>query len=317
MRKAARYWIVLATLCALLTGCVQSASADTPPYYAFTDSAGTRVTLTHKPEKVAVLFSSFAEVWALAGGQTAITVGESIERGFAPQDAQLVDEGAGKSINLEALIAAQPDFVILSADIAAQAQAAQALAQAGIAAAQFRVESFDDYLAMLRICCDITGNETAYQENGAAVEAQVKTLLDKAAQSELPEKKILLIRAGSGYDATKAKGTQDHFVCAMLAQLGAINIADSAPVLLDGLSFESILQEDPDYIFFSAMGKQDAAEAYVHTLLAQESWQSLRAIRQGQYTFLPKDLFHYKPNAKWAQAYQTLIELLWPGLMTQ
>jgi hypothetical protein len=32
---------------------------------------------------------------------------------------------------------------------------------------------------------------------------------------------------------------------------------------------------------------------------------------------LPKDLFHYKPNAKWAQAYQTLIELLWPGLMPQ
>jgi iron complex transport system substrate-binding protein len=160
MRKAARYWIVLATLCALLTGCAQSAGADTPPYYAFTDSADTHVTLTHKPEKVAVLFSSFAEVWALAGGQTAITVGESIERGFAPQDAQLVDEGAGKSINLEALIAAQPDFVILIADIAAQAQSARLGAGRDCRRA-VSCKSFDDYLAMLRSSCEITGNETA------------------------------------------------------------------------------------------------------------------------------------------------------------
>ena len=84
---------------------------------SFTDSLGETVELPKRPENVAVLFSSFAEMWTLAGGEVAVTVGETIERGFAPADAALVDEGAGKSINLELLISLKPDFVICSADI--------------------------------------------------------------------------------------------------------------------------------------------------------------------------------------------------------
>ena len=44
-----------------------------------------------------MLFSSFADVWETAGGRVDITVGESVERGFAPEDVLLVDDGAGKT----------------------------------------------------------------------------------------------------------------------------------------------------------------------------------------------------------------------------
>ena len=71
--------------------------------YQFTDDTGVEITLPEKPTRVAVLFSSFAQVWELAGGKVDITVGESVERGFASQDAVLVDGGAGKTINSEAL----------------------------------------------------------------------------------------------------------------------------------------------------------------------------------------------------------------------
>ena len=49
---------------------------------SFTDSLGETVELSKRPENVAVLFSSFAEMWTLAGGEVAGTGGESIERGF-------------------------------------------------------------------------------------------------------------------------------------------------------------------------------------------------------------------------------------------
>ena len=42
-------------------------------------------------------------------------------------------------------------------------------------------------------------------------------------------------------------------------ELGTYNIAENAPVLLDGLSQEEILMENPDYIFISTMGKEEAA----------------------------------------------------------
>ena len=75
-----------------------------PEYKSFTDDAGREVTLYSKPQRVAVLMSSLAEVWALAGGKIDITVGESVERGFAGGSVILVDLGAGKTINTELLI---------------------------------------------------------------------------------------------------------------------------------------------------------------------------------------------------------------------
>lgn len=293
----------------------ESPSADWS--YSFTDSTGTEITLTKQPETVAVLFSSFAEIWSLAGGTVSVTVGESIERGFAPTGTPLVDEGAGKTIDHELLLAARPDLVIGSADIDAQADACRILAEAGIPSALFRVDTFEDYLSMLKICAGITGRPEAYTQYGAAVQEDVDRLmaavsLHTANGSEAKE--ILFIRAGSQYSATKAKRAPDHFACIMLDQLGSHNVADDAAILLDGLSLEEILLRDPDYIFLTTMGNEAAAKAYIGDLFLQEGWSSLTAVQKGYYTFLPKDLFHFKPNARWAEAYGVLAQTLYPEL---
>lgn len=280
--------------------------------YQFTDDVGRTIVLEKKPEKVAVLFSSFAEVWKLAGGEVSVTVGESVERGFADKNAVLVDEGAGKTINTELLVDAQPDFVICSADIAAQAEAAELLNNADIPAACFHVDTFPEYLSMLKTCTDITGNEEAYQKNGAEVKARIDKMLDEL--NGKPDKKdILFIRAGSGVSYTKAKTAEDHFAAAMLKEIGTRNIAENAPVLLDGLSIEEIIDADPDYIFISTMGSESAAKEYMNAVLEEPAWQSLSAVKNGDYVYLPKDLFQFKPNAKWDKAYQYLIDLVYDG----
>ena len=92
--------------------------------------------------------------------------------------------------------------------------------------------------------------------------------------------------------------------------MGCYNIASNAPVLLDGLSMEEILLEDPDYIFFSLMGKEESALANVQSLLSGETWGRLTAVQEGNAVILPKDLFHFKPCGRWAEAYQYLAEIL-------
>lgn len=285
--------------------------------YAFTDSTGVEITLISAPARVAVLFSSYAEIWTDAGGEIAVTVGESVERGFAGEGTPLVDDGAGKSIDMELLLSYEPDFVIASADLEAQAEACLALRQAGIPAAAFQVETIDQYLDMLKICTDITGNAQAWETCGTAVKEQADAVMAAVSDylSEGAEtQNILFIRAGSQYSATKAKTARDNFVCVMLEELGAYNIADNAPVLLDGLSLEEILLEDPDYIFLTAMGSQEASEAYISDLFAQDGWRQLTAVAEGNYQFLPRDMFHFKPNARWGEAYAYLAQLLYPDL---
>ena len=109
--------------------------------YTFTDSTGRSITLQQRPQKVAVLLSSHVEVWQLAGGTVSVTVGEAVKRGFAGEDTPLVDDGAGLKIDAEHLVACEPDFVIASADLSAQAEVCERLNGMGIPSAAFR-ESF-------------------------------------------------------------------------------------------------------------------------------------------------------------------------------
>ena len=291
MRKTIIYLLLL--FCVFLSGCGTS-SAET------NETSGT-------PETVAVLFSSLAEIWLEAGGEIDITVGETIERGFAPAGTALVDEGAGKTVNLELLISMEPDLVICSADIPAQAEAAAILEEAGISILLCRVESFSDYLTTLNAMTAVTGYTEAY-DAALAKKAEIGSILVQTSINEPLE--ILFIRAGSSASSTKAKLAEDHFACAMLEEMGCVNIANAAPVLLDGLSMESILLADPDYIFFSLMGSEESARAYVESLLSGETWGQLTAVQEGKISILPKELFHYKPCGRWPEAYRYLADIL-------
>lgn len=310
MKKIIAYFSI-AMLILNLTACTckQSDSGD-KAYFRFTDDLGVEISLPEKPKRVAVLFSSFAEIWNLSGGEIAITVGESVERGFASQDAVLVDDGAGKTIGIEALVDAAPDFVICTADITAQTKAAALLNKAGIPAACFHVDHFREYLNMLKICTDITGCHEAYEKNGTEVALRIEKMLAELS-GEPAKKNILFIRAGSSASATKAKRGEDHFAADMLDELGTYNIAENAPVLLDGLSIEEIITADPDYIFISTMGKESAAVAYMDSVLAKPTWQMLSAVKNGNYCYLPKDLFQFKPNNRWDEAYAFLIDVIY------
>lgn len=310
-----RILAIIMAVSALLCSCGTATEKEAVPYdepLVFTDSTGYTVTLTEYPQRVAILFSSYADIWVSAGGIVDITVGESVKRGFAAEDAVLVDEGSGHSdIDLEALMAAEPDLVIGTADYEGQCEAAEFCRENGIPAALFTEESVDDYLAILKIFTDITGQSEVYTTLGTDVKARIDSLLNHLKDAGYEQKSILFIRAGSSASSTKAKGTDDHFAGRMLAQIGCINIADSAPVLLDGLSLEAVLAADPDHIFISAMGDADAAEEYINGIFAEDGWSSLTAVKEGNYTLLPKNMFHYKPNSLYAQAYDYLVDALY------
>ena len=310
-----RLVLITLILSLFLCGCTADTSTTTAqPYYSFTDSTGVGVTLKTKPQKVAVLFSSYVDIWNMAGGEVSVTVGESVERGFVPDDTYLVDSGAGKTIDCERLLAAMPDFVIASADIAAQAELKESLANSGIPVALFRVDTFDQYLSMLKICTEITENDTAYTRYGTELQERINTIKNLTAQQSGNAKEILFIRAGSKFSSTKAKCAPENFVCIMLNELGAKNIAEDAPILLDDLSVEEIILRDPDYIFLTSMGSEEASKSYIQSLFEEDGWRELSAVKNKNYTFLEKELFHFKPNARWDEAYAILADLLYPEL---
>ena len=304
-----RLFTVLAAAVLLLTACAPGeGDASAPTSSAgveqsaqgtctFTDSLGNTVEL-----------GSYAETWLLAGGEVvAVTQDAYDERGLElPEDT--VNLGANQQPDLEALFAAEPDLVLLTPDLDGQMGLKDSLAAAGIPAAWFKVETFDDYLNMLKICTDLTGRSDLYQKNGLDIQSGIDAAIASVPEGEGPT--VLLLRAYSS--GVRAKNS-DSIAGAMLKDLGAVNIADSNSGLLEDLQMESILAADPEFIFVTTMGaSQEAALKSLDELLHSDpAWQTLTAVKEGRVEVLPKDLFHYKPNARWGESYQMLAELMY------
>lgn len=297
---------------AAMTGSTSAASTSGKAdgaYYAFTDDLGNTVTLTKKPEAVVSLFGSYAEMWLLAGGTLAGVTEDAVsERGMTLAENVSVI-GSVKEPNLELVLQAQPDFVLLSTDVEAHVKLDETLTQASIPHAYFKEDTVDDYLRVLKIYTDITGRQDLYAQHGDSVKQQIDTLL-AGIPKEQETPSVLLIRSMS----TKAKALKDdHMVGKMLADLQADNIATRHASLLEDLSLETILQEDPDCIFVVTMGDVDAAvQTLENGIMANPAWQTLSAVKNGNYYVLPKDLFQYKPNARWGESYSYLEKILYP-----
>ena len=167
-----RRFIAAAAVAAMLTGCAapakqsetsdvstqsQAAASSAPAQeMTFTDALGYTVQLSSW-DRVASLYGSFAETWVLAGGSlVGATVDAVEERGMELGDGVAL-LGSVKEPNLEEIIAADPDFLILSADIAAQVDMHDALTSAGIPHAYYRVDGVSNYLALHAQNCQMTG----------------------------------------------------------------------------------------------------------------------------------------------------------------
>lgn len=277
----------------------------------FTDALDREVTVKKNPERVAALIGSFADVWTLAGG----TVCASVDDAWDDFDLDLPDAvnlGGAHSPNLELLLSANPDFVIASSSTAADVEMKEPLENAGITVAYFDVSSFDDYLAMLKVCTDITGREDLYEQNGLNIKKQIDDVKTEFAKENIPENErtVLILRASSGF--VKEKGSEGTVLGELLSDLGCVNIADSDKSLLENLSVESIISRKPYRIFVVVMGDDtEAAKDKLSSVMEENpAWGELEAVKENRLYFMDKKLFNLKPNARWAESYEQLVEIL-------
>lgn len=278
---------------------------------SITDSNGSQITLDTSAPRVVATYGSFAEAWLLAGGELCGVTQDALEQRDLglPEDIAVV--GTVKEPNAEEIIALEPDLVLLASDITAQADIRDVLENAGLACAFFQVDTFADYAFMMEQLCAVTGREDLYEENVTQVGQQIEEAQANAALSST-RPNVLLIRAFS--TGIKAK-TDDELAGAILKDLGAHNIADDHPSMLEDLSLEEVIAADPDYIFVTTMGDEQKALDYLNGLIQQNpAWSELSAVKEDRYIVLPKDLFHYKPNNRWGESYQYLGEILYPEL---
>ena len=311
--------LVLTTSGSAMVGCsgnssgggAQQSAASQEVGYTFTDDLSNQVTVSSH-ERVVAGMGSFANIWELAGGTLVGASSDAFSDYHIKSDAEKV--GDFSSLNAETIIALDPDFVILTGANSgrgggvAQTDLKDTLQTAGIAVAYFNVTTFDDYLRMLKTCCDITGDTEAYEENGAEIAKEIDVTKKKAEGKSAGS--VAVLTTYSGGTRVQASSTQTG---TMLAELGASNITDADKSLLSDYSLESLVKADPDFIFLLPMGDSDEAaqKALKDQTTANPAWNELSAVKTGRVITLDPKLFLYKPNNNWDDAYEELYEALY------
>ena len=312
----------LVIVCLLLAACgkapeaaLASAEASTESVsegnlIRFTDDLGRELSIP-KPKRVVTLIASFADVWCLAGGaESLVGVTNAVWTYYdLPLREDVVNLGSAKELNLEALIGCQPELVLASCGTDRNVELEETFEKMGIPTAYFSVNSFEDYLRMLEVCTELTGKTENYSVCGL----DVQEVVDRAiARADGSQPRVLYIRATGS--SCKVKGSTDTVLGQMLRNLGCRNVADGENTLLEQLSMEVILQEDPEYIFvvLQSADPKDAQTVLETTLLNNPAWQSLTAVREGRYYVMDPNLYNLKPNGRWGEAYEKLADILYP-----
>lgn len=308
-------YLILTLWAVVLAGCGGAAPAPETPAsetaVAFTDDLGRQVTV-EDPRRVACLISSFADIWCLAGGADSIAAAtDATWRYFdLPLGEDVVNLGSTKALDLERLLSCEPDLVLASGGTDRNVELESAFTDMGLNAAYFSVDTFDDYLRMLKICTEITGKPENYQLYGTQVAARAEAAL---ARQDGSAPSVLYIRATGS--SCKVKNSQGSVLGEMLRDLGCVNIADREGALLEQLSLEAILQADPEHIFvvLQSADPADAQAVLESTLLNNPAWASLTAVREGRCHVMDPNLYNLKPNARWGEAYEQLADILYPA----
>lgn len=312
-----RILIFVLLISCLLSGCSakeQPAATESAAAVTFTDDLGRTVTVT-RPQRVACLLGSFAQVWVLAGGEVCATADDAWDDFGLELRSDCINLGGTKHLSLELLLSSQPDFIIASTNTRQNMELQQTLEATGIPVAYFDVFDFSDYLRLLDICTDITDCKDRYETYGTAVQQEIDAVISRSRQrlETEPAPTVLFLRASAS--AVHVKNSEGVVLGDILKTLGCINIADSDTTLLENLSVERILEADPDFIFVVQQGDNaEGTREYVRQFLQEHpAWAQLTAVKNDNVHFMEKHLFGLKPNHRWGQAYAMAEEILSNG----
>lgn len=276
----------------------------------FMDDLNEEVTLKKKPERVANLYNSYLELWTVMGGDVTAIIkqneGKPIE-GVNP-DATVVGELG--SINTELLVSLNPDLVLVS-PIMKGAELAKNLKSMNIPVLYLDLDNREDYIREVRIFSALLDDEGAFEKYAIQLNGDIENIIEKVPTDNPPT--VLLMNSMSRGVSVRDSSSQTGEI---IKDLKAINIADDGklPGDVESFSLEKIVEIDPDVILVIEMGSNTKKVAEKRKALVEDDpvWSSLKAVKNGRYHILSKDLFTYKPNQRYPEAYEVMAKYLYP-----
>ncbi|MET1114835.1 MAG: ABC transporter substrate-binding protein [Comamonas sp.] len=232
------------------------------------DALGRAVVLPGPARRIVTIFSSNTELVAALGLAGRIVGIEQYTR-FPPEVVQLPQVGGRLGFSVDAVVAQQPDLVIVTPARQAAHQLVDPMERIGVPVMVLLSRSLDEVIGNVRLVARAAGVEARGEALAAALAQRLHSVDRQRAGHAAPRALMITGRMGNGMLLVARPGTYTHE--AMLragAQHALTGIGTLAQV-----SPEALLAADPDVLLFAG------AQAGLDELARRPGWRDMRAVR--------------------------------------
>lgn len=291
----------------------------------FTDASGQRLCVEKTPQSVCILFPSLATLWYEAGGVASMVIGgEAYQQQYITYIGRDITQDSGMAIaasapnakkwDIETILAGKPDLIICSTSMYGYATISSPAKVAGIPVIAVDYNDFSDYLKWFRVFSAITGCEELWESIALKALDEVVSILEKCPKDRNPSV-FCMFSSSTGLDANTSNTVIGDMICSM----NASNITDKwenrSQASRLAINLETVYASEPDMILIQCHAGTDVAQSALEMQFSDNAvWNAIAAVREGKVFFLDRDLFHNKPNRRFAEAYRLLASLIYPDI---
>lgn len=296
--------VSFAVLVSLIAGCSRgeehgSARAAnvpaTPGAPAFVDDFGERVALA-PAARIASLNPTTTEILFTIGAGSRLVGRDSYDEWPAAAKS-LADLGPGISPNVERIMGARPDLVVLYASNDNRA-AASALRAAGIRVVGLKIDRIADFRRAAQVLGAVAGDTLAARVTVDSVERTLARI--RAATAPLPHPRVLWYL----WDNPVLVLGNGSYQSELLAIAGGANVYADRAAPAAQVSLEDVLRRDPEVIFVDPGNSAALRES--------ARWRSVAAVRAGRVVEIDDALLN-RPGVTLGMAARSLARALHPG----
>ena len=284
-------------MAALLSACLWAAATEYP--VTVVDDLGREVTLERAPTRVVTMIPSHTEtVCAIAGCE--LLVGVDQFSNHPPAVTDLPSLGSGFSPNVEALVALEPDLVLVDE----YSGLAEALAPFGIPVFAGTPQTLSETYQLFAVIGLLLDAEDAAALVAGRVQGEIAGVAERVAGAPEPTVYYEL-------DATPYSVGPGSFLGQMIAAAGGSNIVPAELGDFPQLDPEFVVAQDPDIVLLADAPYGES----LATLRDRPGWSSIDAVADGDVIELTQaevDLLN-RAGPRLGEAILLLARWLHPG----
>lgn len=285
------------------------------------DSGRDAITIKKNPKRVAVLYGSHACLYTEAGGKVSLGVSsaelykEQIGRDIMKDEGvvTVAASSAGKNWDVEAILAQQPDLIICSTAMSGYSTIAAPAEAVNIPVIALTYSGVTDYLRWFKVFCNINSKPELWDSIAVKVADDIANIILKTQKAE---HKPQILALSPGTDALSAMLVGSD-MGAIIDQLGGVNLAEGTDPKLTtiDIDLEKMYALKPEMIFVRCGStEKEVGDALNKLVEGNPVWESMDAVKDGKVYLMPKELYLYRPNSRYAESYKMLAERLYPDI---